>query len=106
MRFASQWLVPGHRHGVVQVRSGLGRGLVFDLYPRWEQAVWEGEYESQVQQVLAEVLRPGTVFYDVGGGMGFYSCCAARVGAEVFVFEPDEKNAAWLQAHVEMNGLS
>lgn len=106
MRWASNHLVPANRDSLVRVRSGLGEGLVFRVYPRWEWPVWEGTYELEVQSVLKRVLHPGAVFYDVGGGMGFFTCCAARIGARVFVFEPDQTNADCLEHHLRMNALT
>ncbi len=48
---------------------------------------------------------PGAVFYDVGGGFGFHSSLAARLGAQVFAFEPDEENAKSLRHHAELNAF-
>jgi len=105
MRWASNWLVPGDRRSLIRVGGGLGKGLEFHLYPRWEWPVWNGTYEAEVEAALDELLKPGVVFYDIGGGMGFYTCCAARRGARVFVFEPDLANADCLEAHLRMNAL-
>jgi FkbM family methyltransferase len=106
MRWVSNRLVPGDHRSVVRVRDGLGMGLAFRLFPRWEWAVWNGTYEAEVQLFLDELLRPGVVFYDIGGGMGFFTCCAARRGAQVFVFEPDNANAECLESHLRMNRLT
>jgi len=46
------------------------------------------------------------VFYDVGAGFGFYSSLAARLGAQVFAFEPDEENAKSLSRQAELNALT
>ncbi len=37
---------------------------------------------------------------------GFYSSLAARLGAQVFAFEPDEENANSLRYHAELNALT
>ena len=106
MQWASNALVPASRDTLVRVRSGLGEGLVFRVHPRWEWPVWDGTYEAAVQGLLDQVLRLGLNFYDVGGGMGFFTCCAAKRGARVFVFEPDKANADCLERHLVMNGLT
>jgi FkbM family methyltransferase len=102
----SHLLVPSGRKRRLRVRRGPGIGLIFEINPRWEIHIWEGDYELAVQQVLADRLMPGAVFYDVGGGFGFYSSLAARLGAQVFAFEPDEENAKSLRRHAELNALT
>jgi len=102
----SHLLVPSRRKRRLRVRRGPGIGLMFEINPRWEIHLWEGDYELAVQQFLVDRLMPGAVFYDVGGGFGFYSSLAARLGAQVFAFEPDEENAKSLRHHAELNALT
>jgi FkbM family methyltransferase len=106
MEWANYALVPKGRHLLVRVKTGIGQGLSLDIYPRWERSLWDGAYEIEVQSVMDRLLGPGVVFYDIGGGLGFYTCCAARRGARVFVFEPDETNARRLETHLTVNGLT
>ena len=105
MKTLSYLLVPSHETRQLRVRSGPGRGLLFDLNPRWEIATWNGSYEPEVQRVLHERMKPGNVLYDVGAHIGFYSLLAARQGAQVFAFEPDAQNAAALEHHARLNSL-
>jgi FkbM family methyltransferase len=106
MTSLSHLLVPSRRKRRLRVRSGPGMGLMFEINPRWEIHLWEGDYELAVQQFLVDRLMPGAVFYDVGGGFGFHSFLAARLGAHVFAFEPDEENAKSLRHHAELNALT
>ena len=106
MIFLSYLLIPSRTKRTLRVRKGPAEGLLFEMNPRWERHLWEGEHELAVQQALADRLAPGAVFYDVGAGFGFYSVLAARVGAQVFAFEPDQQNAASLQRHAELNSLA
>ena len=76
-----------------------------ELDPRWEIEIWEGIYESQVQQIICQFVKPGITFYDVGAGIGFYTLGAARFGATVVAFEPDPNNGAALQRHIQLNHL-
>jgi len=102
----SYLLVPSQRKRTLRVRSGPGSGLIFEMNPRWERQLWEGNHELASQHVLVDWLRGGGVFYDVGAGFGFYSSVAARLGAQVFAFEPDEENAKSLSRQAELNGLT
>lgn len=106
LRRVSFRLSPGHRRKCVSVRSGPGRGLLMELNPRWQRDLWDGSYERPVQETILEHVRPGAVFYDVGAGPGFFAMIAARLGASVIAFEPDERNLEILTRHLEMNGLA
>jgi FkbM family methyltransferase len=90
------------------IRSGPGKGLWIHLNPRYEMEYLEGDYEAPVERVLLSNLRPGTIFYDVGGHIGVFSLIAARnLGAHgsVFVFEPDPVNARRIKEHAFRNQL-
>lgn len=65
-----------------------------------------GTYEPDQTSRVVQELSEGSVFYDVGAAVGYYTVLAApRVGAagRVLAFEPDPKNAAFLRRHVEIN---
>jgi FkbM family methyltransferase len=66
---------------------------------------WEKDDELSVQHVLVGQLGPGSVFYDVGAGFGFYSLLGARLGAQTYAFEPDEESANALRHHTKLNSL-
>jgi FkbM family methyltransferase len=103
MQAFSHMLLPSNSKRRLRVQSGPAKGLVFELNPRWETDLWEGRYEVAVQHILVENLKPGSVFYDVGAGFGFFSLLAAHQGARVFAFEPDAKNAGALRHHARLN---
>jgi len=106
LRWLSFVLLPSYGTRPLRVRSGPAKGLVFELNPRWEMAVWEGCYEQAAQDYLQKQLRSGRVFYDVGANFGFYSLLAARQGAQVFAFEPDVQIADSLERHTHLNFLN
>ena len=105
IRGVSFLLVPAAGRKRLQVRTGPGKGLVFDLNPRWEHTAWEGDYEPEVQRQFAKFVKPGAIVYDIGANYGFFCLLGARTGAEVIAFEPDKENAATLARHVELNNL-
>ncbi len=105
MRKASNLLLPPATEKVLKVKSGLGKGLVLELNPRWEPELWQGHYEPSSQEVVGKYFKPGKTFYDVGGGVGFYSLVAARLGAQVFTIEPDPKSLGWIKRNAQRNNL-
>lgn len=67
-----------------------------------------GSYEPDQSSLIAKQLRPGSVMFDVGAAVGYYTLLASPlVGPEgrVVSFEPDAKNAAYLRKHVAINRL-
>jgi FkbM family methyltransferase len=68
-----------------------------------------GTSEPAVQAFLAEWLRPGDVFYDVGANVGFFTLLAARLvepEGRVYAFEPVPANVSALKENVSLNALS
>ncbi len=68
---------------------------------------WLGSYEWETQKRIAQEVRRGSVFFDVGANVGFYSLLAAlRVGAgRVYAFEPLPANIDFLRQHLEINRI-
>lgn len=72
------------------------------------EACFTGWYEPQETRVCAHVLRPGSVFMDVGANWGYFSLVAAGlVGAagRVVALEPEPRLFERLSSNVAMNGL-
>jgi FkbM family methyltransferase len=69
---------------------------------------WLGSYECAKQHAVARALKPGMVFFDVGAHVGFYTLLASVLvnDGRVFAFEPLERNAALLEKHVRLNGIT
>lgn len=102
----SHRLLPADEKVWAQIEAGPAKGIWMELNPRTSQSYVRGEGEILVQQVLAERIKPGTVFYDLGANIGLFSLLAGRlVGAngKVFSFEPDATVAARLRRNVARN---
>jgi len=69
---------------------------------------WLGFYESKNQQVISKEVHPGSVFWDVGANVGFYSLLASRLvcSGKVFSFEPVPRNLEFLRKHIVLNRLT
>ena len=88
------------------IAGGVNRGL------RWSLAssghgYGSGRRASKQMSVIAALIRPGDVVWDVGAHHGYVTLCAAtRVGlGRVHAFEPSASNRVQLQRHVQWNRL-
>ncbi len=99
-------VVPGF--GTVRrMTHGPGRGLRFDAGAS-NPGYGDGDNELPVQQALAAHLQVGSVFYDIGANVGYFSVIAARlVGGrgQVLAFEPVPQNAAYVRRNARLNKL-
>jgi FkbM family methyltransferase len=101
-------LLPAGTRVASVVRKGPGAGLQLLLDPRFEAQYADALYEPNLLKCLETHLRPGDVFYDIGGHIGFVTLVGARlVGPQggVFAFEADPENAARILTHIQMNSL-
>ena len=74
--------------------------------PAWSQIggmiVANGSHEPSETSFLARTLKRGDVFYDVGANIGLYTVLAARAGARVVAFEPDDRAGGALRRNVAL----
>jgi FkbM family methyltransferase len=92
-----------------QVEAGPAKGIWLELNPRTGQNYRLGETEKTCQVVVAERLRLGDVFYDLGANIGLFSLLAARTAGpagKVFSFEPDVQIVERLRRNAARNDLS
>lgn len=74
-----------------------------------DHGCWLGTYEHEKQLQFASWMKPGSVVYDLGANVGFYTLLAARcVGKEgmVYAFEPNPTNLQYIERHLELNSIS
>jgi len=108
VRKLGRLIVPRQSLVWVQVQAGVGRGLWLNLNPRTAEAFVRGEGEPSVQAFIAQHLKPGMVFYDLGTNLGFFSLVAARqIGpsGHVYGFEPDPEIAQRVRSNLSRNGF-
>lgn len=70
---------------------------------------WLGSYEYEKQMAFCGEVRKGSVVYDLGANVGFYSLLASTLAGnkgQVFSFEPSPRNLHYLRKHIELNRIS
>lgn len=70
---------------------------------------WLGSYEYEKQQMFRNAVIPGSVVYDIGANVGFYSLLgSALVGkrGKVIAFEPMPRNLRYLYHHLKLNHIN
>lgn len=73
-----------------------------------EHGYWLGSYELNKRLAFERLVKPGSVVYDIGANVGYFSLLASvLVGSEgqVVAFEPLPRNVRYLQRHVQINHL-
>jgi FkbM family methyltransferase len=81
-----RWIVGSHTHGC-----------------------WLGSYERDKQLAFYQTITSGSVVFDVGANVGFYTLLASSlVGPEghVYAFEPAPRNLQYLREHLRINRVT
>jgi FkbM family methyltransferase len=98
-------LLPKHPIQVT-VLSGPAKGLRLVIDTHDEKSLWTGAHEPDVLSTLSRLLRPGSMFWDVGAHIGLHTLFASRcVGprGHVHAFEPAPANVSRLRRGVALN---
>lgn len=67
---------------------------------------WLGSYEYNKRIIIEKMIKEGTIFYDIGAHVGFYTLLASLlVGntGKVVAFEPVARNIYYLKKHMKIN---
>jgi FkbM family methyltransferase len=94
------------RHGFRGAPIALG-GEVFRVDESLRR--WDAAGEAWVFQKMAEILKPGDGFLDIGANFGFHTLFAARqIGAkgQLIAIEPIPKNLRILRKNIQLNGIA
>jgi FkbM family methyltransferase len=70
---------------------------------------WLGSYEYEKQSIFAESVTEGSIVFDIGAHVGFYTLLSSvLVGQKgrVFTFEPVENNLFYLKKHIRLNHIT
>jgi len=71
------------------------------------QLFWYGYYERPVEMAIKKMLRPGSVFIDIGANIGYFSIMAARQcsSCTVVAFEPVKELFEEMKANILLNDI-
>jgi FkbM family methyltransferase len=70
---------------------------------------WLGSYESGKQKVFETLITPGSVVFDIGANVGFYTLLASVLvgrSGHVYAFEPVQRNVGYLRRHIALNHVN
>lgn len=69
---------------------------------------WLGSYEYEKQLLFEKAIKPGSVVFDLGANVGFYTLLSSTlVGktGKVVAFEPVPRNLLYLKKHLLINNI-
>lgn len=98
----------GLRQRDVAVRNGVAKGLTFNPGESCPELAL-GTYEIPIQNIFAQHLQAGDVFYDIGANVGFFTIIASKlVGntGKVYAFEPGKGNANSIRHNARLNDFN
>jgi FkbM family methyltransferase len=74
-----------------------------------EHGYWLGSYEMSKRLAFEREINPGSIVYDIGANVGYFSLLASVLVGEkgkVFAFEPLPRNIEFLKKHISLNKLT
>ena len=80
-----------------------------DMRDEIQRQVFFGLYDSALTRLLPSILRSGSVFYDLGANIGYFTLIASGIvgpNGHVYAFEPIPENALRVKQSLERNGIS
>ncbi len=90
---------------VVPVLQGSLRGKKW-ITGSGNHGCWLGSYEYEKQTLFAEIIKEGSIVYDIGAHVGYYTLLASELtgpGGKVIAFEPLPENIRYMKEHLRLN---
>lgn len=92
---------------VLPILSGPLRGMKW-IIGDWGYRFWLGRFEMEKTSSLVKSLKTGSVVYDLGAHVGYYTLLASKLVGEtgkVYAFEPMERVVKVLKKHIVLNKI-
>jgi FkbM family methyltransferase len=96
--------------GLTQVKLAgsdlAGFAILLDM--QVDKDYWLGSYEPDLQAAVGELVRPGSILYDLGANIGYVSLLlpkAAGEGGHVYAFEALPENAERWRTNIRLDGM-
>jgi FkbM family methyltransferase len=73
-----------------------------------DNGYWLGSYEYEKQLLFEQTLTPGSVVFDIGAHVGFYTLLSSVLvgkNGKVVAFEPLPRNLFYLHEHLRLNQI-
>jgi FkbM family methyltransferase len=93
---------------VLPILQGRMRGKKW-IVGAGEHGYWLGSYEMSKRLAFEREINPGSIVYDIGANVGYFSLLASVLVGEkgkVFAFEPLPRNIEFLKKHISLNKLT
>lgn len=93
----------------VTIAAGGNKDLKMLLDLQSEKDYWLGTYEPDLQAVIADLVKPGNVVYDIGANIGYVTLLFARRTSQkghVYAFEALPGNVTRLEKNIALNHYS
>jgi len=90
----------------VKIRSGPLKGKKWSIASGYKFI--RGNYEQYKTDAFLENFKRGSIFFDIGAHIGYYSSIAAVINGgsgHIFAFEPRPMNIKFFRKHVEVNNF-
>jgi FkbM family methyltransferase len=105
----ARWFIK--RRVWTDVQLNIHTTIVCNLWDYVQFGIWWGGETYEIKQTLyfKSLLRPGSVVFDIGANVGYYSLIAAPLvypNGSVYAFEPVSQQFELLQENAKRNGFS
>ena len=102
LRWPSRFIPPSMVVRIVQGRLKGKKWIVGSSV----HGCWLGSYEFPKQALFVKTIQPGSVVFDIGAHVGYYTLLAAELvgkSGQVCALEPFPRNLGYLRRHIQLN---
>src|SRR5579864_59054 len=108
LQVAIQYLIHGPREAAFRIETGPAAGMFFSCLTSHKYFFVRGAYESELAAPILSLVRPGSVVFDIGAHIGYWTLVLSRFcgpSGTVFAFEPLPENLVRLHHNLQLNNV-